>query len=368
MKKIVTAKVTRAAAAIPVRAAQKNLRVRLKKPRQYHHLTAAEREEIAIGLEKGLSQRKIAQQLGRDPSAISRELRRNQPAKNHVRYRAHGAHQRACQRRQNRPRSPRLSHPVVRAFVEEKLRCGWSPEHIAGRLPLEHPGLKTNYETIYQWIYHERRDLIPYLVQARKKRRPRAHGAKKRASKIPGRVPLTERPAAVDTRQEFGHWETDTVVSPRGGKACVAVVVERLSRKYLAVKIPNKTAKAMNAALIRALSPFPPSARRTLTYDNGTENANHQLTNAALGLQSYFCAPYHSWEKGSIENRNGVLRRFFPKRHRWEFTTQTTLDTIIAQINATPLKLHGYHTPDEVFALGAPPPRRYCLRRSLGVR
>ena len=143
--------------------------------------------------------------------------------------------------------------------------------------------------------------------------------------------------------------EVDTVVS-RQSKVCVAVLAERKSRFYLVLRIKDKTAFAMHTALVEALSGLPCSLRRTLTYDNGLENALHELTNSALGTKSYFCKPYHSWEKGSIENRNGVLRRYFPKKHNWALTTQKKIDKVLCKINSTPMKCLAYKTQFEVFA------------------
>jgi IS30 family transposase len=141
----------------------------------------------------------------------------------------------------------------------------------------------------------------------------------------------------------------DTVLS-RQSAACVAVLVERKSRFYPAVKMRDKTALSMHRALIKALSGLPEKLRRTLTYDNGLENALHTLTNSIMGTVSYFCKPYHSWEKGSIENRNGILRRYFPKKHNWSLTSQKQIDKVVSKINLTPMKCLGYKTPNEVFA------------------
>jgi IS30 family transposase len=142
---------------------------------------------------------------------------------------------------------------------------------------------------------------------------------------------------------------TDTVVS-RESKVCVAVLVERKTRFFIVIRMNDKTASAMKEVVSLALSGLPAGLRKTLTYDNGLENALHELTNRELGTSSYFCKPYHSWEKGSIENRNGILRRYFPKKHDWRLTTQKKIDRVVSKINATPMKCLGYKTPAEVFA------------------
>jgi IS30 family transposase len=210
---------------------------------------------------------------------------------------------------------------------------------------LDFPELNTNYESISLWIYTERRDLIPCLVRSHKKRHTRPSGKKSRVSRIPGRVDITERPPHVEMRAQAGHWEVDTVIS-RESKACVAVLVERKSRFFPVILLKDKTASAMH----EALSGLPSGLRRSLTYDNGLENALHELTNIELDVKSYFCKPYHSWEKGSIENRNGILRRYFPKKYNWCLTTQKKIDKVVNRINATPMKCLGFKTPAEVFA------------------
>jgi IS30 family transposase len=316
----------------------------------YTHFTRDEREEIAIGLERGESIQTIAKKLGRSPSSVSREVKRNTPPLRQVRYRGNRAHQRATERSRQSHARERLANPVIRAYVESRLvNDGWTPEAIAGRLPIDHPGLSTNYESIYQWIYQERRDLINYLPKAHKKRQKRFPGKKKRSSKIPNRVDISERPPHIEAREQAGHWEVDTVVSRQSG-ACVAVLVERKSRFYLVIRMHDKSSRSMRRALEKALGRLPPRLRRTITYDNGLENALHELINKALKTKSYFCKPYHSWEKGSIENRNGILRRYFPKKHDWALTTQQELNRIVNRINSTPMKCLSYRTPAELFA------------------
>jgi IS30 family transposase len=318
--------------------------------KSYTHLSLAEREEIAIAREQGQSIRAIAESLGRSPSSVSREIKRNTPPLNKVKYRGNRAQRRAEDRSRHSHAKERLANPLVEAYVENHLiHDGWTPEYIAGRLSLDFPQLKTNYESIYLWIYTKRPDLISYLVRGHKKRHKRPSGKKSRGSAIPNRVDITERPAPVDQRTQAGHWEADTVIS-RQSKMCVAVLVERQSRYFIVIRIKDKTATAMSKAVIKALIGLPPEMRRTLTYDNGLENALHELTNRELGTKSYFCKPYHSWEKGSIENRNGILRRYFPKKHNWSLTTQKEIDRVVRKINTTPMKCLGFKTPAEVFA------------------
>jgi IS30 family transposase len=318
--------------------------------KSYAHLSLAEREEIAIAREQGQSIRSIATSLGRSPSSVSREIKRNAPPVNQVKYRGNRAQRRAEDRSRRGHARERLANPLVKAYVEHHLvHDGWTPEGISGRLPIDCPGLTTNYESIYLWIYTERRDLIQYLVRGHKKRHKRPPGKKSRGSKIPSRAGIAGRPAHIEMRGQAGHWEVDTVVS-RQSKVCAAVLAGRKTRFFIVIRIKDKTAAAMSEAVTQALIGLPPESRKTITCDNGLENALHGITNLELGTKSFFCKPYHSWEKGSIENRNGILRRYFPKKHNWRLTTQKSIDKVVSKINATPMKCLGFKTPAEVFA------------------
>jgi IS30 family transposase len=219
---------------------------------------------------------------------------------------------------------------------------------IAGRLPVEEPGLKTNYESIYLWVYADRRDLIPCLAQGHKNRHKRVSGKGVRKSKIPDRVDISERPAVVNERARVGDWEADTVVSRRG-KGALAVFVERKTRFYTAVKMKDKSAGEMFRAAVKALGRLPAVLRKTITYDNGSENVLHREINEELGTSSYFCKPYHSWEKGSVENRNGQIRKYFEKRCNFCLTNQKEVDYYVRVINDRPMKCLRYRTPNEVF-------------------
>jgi len=317
--------------------------------KHYQHFTLAEREELALGLEKGESPSLIAKRLGKHRSSVSREIKRNTVHASQRPYRASSAHNQAQKRALASHQRERLANPAIRSYGEEQLKLRWSPQRIAGRLARDTPALKTSYETIYQWVYHDRRDLIPFLLKAHQKRHKRPSHKHARASKIPHRTDIAQRPLHIASRTEAGHGEADTVVS-RYGKAVVAVFVERSSRLYVVIKMKDKTAQSMHKATIKALSRFPAHLRKTITYDNGTENTWHELTNQMLGTKSYFCKPYHSWEKGSVENRNGILRRYFPKHFNWDMTTQKKINKVVASINATPMVCLDYRSPAELFA------------------
>jgi IS30 family transposase len=314
----------------------------------YTHLSIEEREELAIGLEKEESLSSIAERIGRHKSTISRELKRNNPIMRIVRYRANRAQQKSDRRQQMSHEKERLKNVNIREYTVKNIKNGWTPELIAGRLPLDKPGLSTNYESIYQWIYSERRDLIKELPRSHRKRTKRGTGKNKRSIRIPNRVSIDKRPDGVETREEPGHWEADTVVS-RQSTAAVAVVLERKTRYCSFKKIESKMAKNMRKALVRSLRKYSPVLLKTITYDNGLENAEHEITNSVLGTQSFFCRPYHSWEKGSVENCIGLLRRYYPKKTDWALLSQYDLDIVAHRLNTRPKKCLGFRTPEEMF-------------------
>jgi IS30 family transposase len=258
----------------------------------YTHLSLAEREELAVALEQGQSLRSIAESLGGSPFSISREIKRNFPPLNKAAYRGNRAQRRAEDRSRRSHAGERLANPPVKAYVEYHLiHDDRTPQSIANRLPLDFPTLTTNYESIYLWIYTERRDLVPYLVKGHKKRHKRSSGKKSGASRIPGHVDISEHPPQVELRTETGHREVDTVGS-RESKACVAVPVERKTRFFIVIRMKDKTAQSMHEAVTSVLQGLPAGLRKTFTYDNGLENALHELTNLELGVKSYFCKPY----------------------------------------------------------------------------
>ena len=244
---------------------------------------------------------------------------------------------------------PRLKDETTRDFVCEKIVEGWSPELIAGRIREYHPEHKIGYEAIYQYIYAEGRDLIPCLARKHKQRKNRGDTRKHAQSHIPERVPLSERPEIVNSRQRFGDWESDTVVS-RAGKSALLVLSERRSRTIMITKLFRKTAAKVRLATVRRLKEMPDGLRLTLTYDNGPENVEHQAINRELGTQSFFCAPYHSWEKGTVENSIGLIRRYFPKKTNFAEVGYNEVKCVEKRLNNRPRKCLNYATPSEVLS------------------
>lgn len=317
--------------------------------RKHSHLSIEEREMIGIMLAQGKSHREIGRSLGRHHTTIGRELEQNAPPIYKGYYLAHKAHERATKRRVESHQRPRLKNPCIREYVVEKLKDRWSPEQIAGRISLEYPGLHIGYEAIYQYIYYEAPDMIHYLARGHRKRYRRGHSRRHKQSHIPERISLAERPHEAAERNVIGHWEGDTVIS-RKSRAALQVLAERKSRYIQLTKLRRKTACMMKSAVILRLGTVPPYARKTLTLDNGSENTEHREITRSLGTKTYFCAPFHSWEKGTVENAVGLVRRFFPKKTDFLLVSDTQIRKVEMLLNNRPRKCLHYATPLEVFS------------------
>ena len=320
-------------------------------PRVYTHLTPEERDEIAVLHAQGISLNSIAVQLRRSVSTISREKERNGSPIYDL-YHAHHAQQRAAERKSNAHRRPRLKDITIRRYVTRKVKQGWSPEQITGRLSVDYPRLSISHEAIYQYLYdrdvRQQEDLVPYLARAHRRRQCKGHRHTHRSSHIPHRISINDRPQHILNRKQFGHWETDAVVS-RKSAAALNVTVERKSRFTIITKMSRKSAQYTSRALTRSLGRVPVHARRTITYDNGSENVEHQQVNDALGTRSYFCNPYHSWEKGTDENTIGLIRRVFPKKTDFSQVSPTEIKTLERRLNNRPRKCLSFKTPLELF-------------------
>ena len=225
---------------------------------------------------------------------------------------------------------------------------GWTPELISGRFKKYRPELPPiSPEAIYQWIYREVPHLIGTLPRSHSKRRRRRFARKGKKRIIPQRTSIPLRPACVQERTEPGHWESDLMIGR--GSSALQNNTERVSRFVKITKVADKTAAQARNAIARALKPLPEHLRRSVTYDNGTENAEHSLLNQEIGTRSFFCEPYHSWEKGSVENKNGVIRRFFPKKTNFDIITDNDIQQVEDKINNRPMKCLNFKTPAEVF-------------------
>ncbi len=312
----------------------------------YHQITSDERYMISRLKQHGFNQSEIAYILDRHRSSISRELRRNCSAWD-GHYRPFVATERT---RGRRSRSRR--HSYFRAddwrLVRRCLRRRWSPEQIAGRL-LRDGRLAISHETIYTYIWRDKAaggQLYRHLRCATKQRRKR-HNSYDSRGRLAGKRHISERPRGVEHRTTIGHWEIDTVVGV-GAKDCVATLVERKTGFTMLGQLADRSSRGMSRR-IRMLVRRAPHHFTTLTADNGTEFHDYEAVEVATGLTFYFATPYHSWERGTNENLNGLLRQYLPKRTSLAGLTQRACDFIAHSLNTRPRKRLGYRTPEECF-------------------
>jgi IS30 family transposase len=309
----------------------------------YTHLTQDERYQIAILLKAGHDQSDIARLMNRHKSTISRELARNRGQRG---YRPRQAHQLAVARMRATANARRVD-PATWAFAQAKLTEQWSPEQISGFLKVQGlPGV--SHETLYQRIYADKRagGALWWHLRCQKLRRKR-YGRHDRRGSIPGRISIESRPPAVEARIRVGHWEGDTIIGANHRQALVSLV-ERKSRYTLLTKVERKTAELVGKAVTGLLKPF--KARvHSLTTDNGKEFAGHQSIAQQLDAAFYFAHPYASWERGTNENTNGLVRQYFPKKRRFDTIDHKEVRLAMDRLNHRPRKCLGFRTPHEVF-------------------
>lgn len=313
----------------------------------YTQLTREQRYQIKALLGMGHSQTQIATAIGVHKSTISRELKRNRGKRG---YRPKQAHEKALSRRQGKSKL-RISSDVW-ALVERKLREDWSPEQISGRLRIH--GIFISHEWIYQHIYADKRsggDLWVHLRRRRKKYRKRMGGQDNRG-KIPHRRSIEERPTSVENRTRIGDWEADLVLG-KGRRGVALTLTERKSRFTLLRTFPSKHMQPITQGIIELLRW---DVRvKTITFDNGKEFAGHQEIANALGVDCYFAHPYSSWERGTNENTNGLLRQYLPKDRNLCDVSAEEENHIMDKLNLRPRKCLGFKTPYEVFFEVSPP-------------
>jgi IS30 family transposase len=322
----------------------------------YIHLTAIERGQIQALCQEGRGVNAIARVLGRAPSSISRELKRNKTPRG---YDAGVAQQRYRQRRIECRPARKLEYRPLWAYVLQKLPLCWSPQQIAGRLPLDYPHdpkMRISHETLYQSLYTDPRltPMIACLRQARPKRRKRGQGKIKRCL-IPNRTSIHDRPAEVQKRARFGDWEGDLLLG-KNQQGAVLSLVARKSLMLLARRLSSKQSHEVIDAVLAALENLPAAWAQTVTFDNGTEFYHHQRLTAELGIATYFADPYAAYQRGTNENTNGLLRQYLPKNTSFEHLTQPQLDSIVDELNNRPRRTLGYRTPYEVFIANRKPP------------
>jgi IS30 family transposase len=319
------------------------------------YLSLAEREEIAVGVAAGDGVRVIAARLGRAPSTVSREVRRNCLSRG--RYRAVAA-QRRAEDRARRPKAAKLAgDDELRGWVQGKLRKRWSPEQVSRRLAAEFPDrpeMRVSHETIYQSLYVQgrgalRRELAASLRTGRALRRPRRKDGERRG-KIAGMVNISERPAEAGDRAVPGHWEGDLLVGA-AGKSAIGTLVERTTRFTMLVPLPaGHDALAVADALTPVIGGLPGAVRRSLTWDQGWEMRSWSRIAVDADCDIYFCDPHSPWQRGSNENTNGLLRQYFPKGTSLAGYGPGELAAVADELNGRPRKTLGWKTPAEALA------------------
>ena len=314
-------------------------------------LTLVEREEISRAVVAGHSIRSIATSLGRAPSTISREIKRNGGQEC---YRASQAEQAACDRAR-RPKTCKLAkNRTLAHIVADKLQVQWSPEQIAGWLRRTYPGdenFQVSHETIYRSLFIQARgalkkELLEHLRRTRVMRRSRHHTQKTdNHGRITDAVSISERPATAEDRAVPGHWEGDLLFGSKNSQ--IATLVERHTRYAMLVKVARKDTKTVINALIKNARKLPQELYKSLTWDRGKEMADHKRFTLATDIKVYFCDPQNPWQRGTNENTNGLLRQYFPKGTDISAYSQAKLNAVARKLNDRPRKTLNYETPAE---------------------
>jgi IS30 family transposase len=315
-------------------------------------LSMEEREVVSQMFAAGHSRKAIAARLGRSRSTIGRELRRNARADGS--YSAVVAQRKTAARRRERPLIRKLERPELNAAVRERLTREWSPDQIAGRLKLtqaEDLRFHLSPQTIYTWIEQDCHS-EHWQTFLRRGGRPKKSP---RTGRIPRQVQIDGRPEEANQRLRLGDFEGDTIVS-RGKRSGLVTLVDRKSRYLLAAKLKNRTARRTRQKIEHLLAPLPADKRHTATFDNGKEFAEHEALARRLGLSVFFAHPYASWERGTCEQTNGLLRQYYPKGTDFADVSHHDLAKTVQSINDRPRKTLDYQTPSEVF-LGTTPPQ-----------
>jgi len=319
----------------------------------YKHITKDQRNELSILLRTGFKQKEIALALNKSSSAISQELKRNR-CNNKYGYNAYLAKVNTRNRRiKANSRFKKLDNSKwLRGYVDRKLKLKWSPEQISGRLKIEYPLEKDKHigkDSIYKYIYQERKDLVKHL-RCQKGGFRRRYGTRireKRREELKKKR-IDKRPKEVEIKERLGDWEGDTIVG-KEKNIHILTHVDRKSGILFADKLNKATAEMTKVKTIERFKKIPKSKKHTITYDNGNTFAYHEVIERYVGMNIYFAWPYHSWERGCNENTNGLLRQFFPKGSPFVNIQQEDIERVVRLINNRPRKRLNYLTPSEVF-------------------
>jgi IS30 family transposase len=327
------------------------------KPRRQRsplRLSVSDREELSRGLVAGDSLRSIAVRLGRAPSTISREVAWSGDRSE---YRAWRAEEQAT-KRARRPKAAKLATDTkLRRYVERQLEKLWSPQQISRHLVADYPAdlkMRVSQETIYKTLFIQargalRKELAVCLRTGRTQRRPHMRIEQSGAGRLQNMILISDRPAAVEDRAVPGHWEGDLIIG-KGGRSAIGTLVERSSRFVMLLHLPHgRSAEEVRVALTRKISKLPAELRRTLTWDQGKEMADHVRFSTDTKMEVYFCDPHSPWQRGSNENTNGLLRQYFPKNTDLSVHTAAHLNAVARQLNGRPRQTLNWMKPSEVF-------------------
>jgi len=326
---------------------------------KYKHFTIEEREKIQEMLWQKSSIRSIAVAIGRNPSSVSRELKKNYPLE-HKRYTPRLAYERALKKRKSRGREERLKNNQIRSYVIKQLKSRWSPEQIAGCINQD-IGERISHEAIYQYIYAQiyrsgygyirpgREDLRIYLRRRRKRRVKKGARRCQRIFKPKG-ISIDLRPKVVEQRLRVGDWEGDSVESI-DHKPGINTLVERKTGLVFITKLKSKASEATVSAMNERLKNVPSKLKHTVTLDNGPENSDWQAIEKGTGILCFYAHAYHSWERGSNENTNGLIRDYFPKKTDFDTITNEEIAFVESELNNRPRKRLGWKTPLEAWGV-----------------
>ena len=319
--------------------------------KQYDPLSSYEREQIASGLRSGQGPAQIGRGLGRPTSTVTREIARESKR----RYDDAEA-QKAPDNRASIPRcSAKLDSDNLWNYVYDLLEKRWSPELISGRLKAEFmndPTMQVSAEAIYRYLYvmpkgELRSEVLSFLRQSHKKRRPRGRGKDRRGCITNMRL-IADRPEEVESREVPGHWEGD-LIKGKGNGSAIGTLVERNSRYVMLVKLENAEARTCLLGFTKSFRRVPEHLRKTMTYDRGKEMSQHEKLTSRTGVKVYFADPHSPWQRGSNENMNGLIRDFFPKGMDLSQLSQRDLTRVEKLLNSRARKIHGFYTPHEVY-------------------
>ncbi len=318
-------------------------------------LTYYEREIIESKLRSKQSARTIARFLNRDHSVVAREIKRN--TGDHLLYTAGAAQRIADSREQKRSQKKLEKDPILKEYIVQQLKQDISPEQIAGILqnqpPTELVGKTLCHETIYQYIYNgygQYEYLYPHLRRKKIARRQKRGSRKPQKVLIPERVSIHDRPGIVAEKEEYGHWESDTVICKKQ-KEVLSVQYERKSQLVRIHKVANKSAPETKIALEQTIDSLPKDLFKTITFDNGLEGVCHVDIRDEHNVATFFCDPYSSWQKGGVENMNGLIRQYIPKDARLDIISDDDIYVIQEKLNNRPRKGLNYLTPNQVIAM-----------------